>query len=189
MSHCPRWTCARMALLWNCDSFLLNRALKSSYSQRMTPFFISFWKSGPMEWPVMSWIHSLSSSSFWGSYFWAIWVGGEVKGHVSQRGRRKIAHIHLVWSPFLTHDLGKLPFLYEFYPHEQKWEIKVEKQRFVDNLVCCLYIKFHSHSISIYYAFFNYLKTRAHTGISCLANCCSQSPLPLKYRKFVSETG
>lgn len=44
----------------------------SAYSHRMTPFFRPFWKSGPMELPVMSSIQILSSSSFWGSYFCAI---------------------------------------------------------------------------------------------------------------------
>lgn len=51
----------------------------------MTPFFSPFWKSSPMQWPVMSWIQIFSSSSFWGSYFCAIWVGGDVKGHVLQK--------------------------------------------------------------------------------------------------------
>lgn len=63
-----------------CESvthFCCTECCSASYSQRTTPLFNSFWKSAPMERPVMSWIHSLSSSSFWRSYFCAIWGGAE----------------------------------------------------------------------------------------------------------------
>lgn len=54
-----------------------------THSHRMTPLFRPFWKSGPIGEPVMSSIQILSSSSFWGSYFWAICSDREVRGHIS----------------------------------------------------------------------------------------------------------
>lgn len=43
-----------------------------TYLHRMIPSFRPFWKSAPMDWPVTSSIHPLSSSSFDKSYFCTI---------------------------------------------------------------------------------------------------------------------
>lgn len=45
----------------------------STHSQRITPSFSPFWKSGPICFPVTLSIHVRSSASFCGSYFWASW--------------------------------------------------------------------------------------------------------------------
>lgn len=56
--------------------------------------------------------------------------------------------------------------------------------RFVGNPVCFAIVpSFIAAQIQQIMLFLNYLKPRAHTGISCLA----KSPLPLKSRKFVCE--
>lgn len=98
----------RMALLWNRDSY-------HTYSHRMTPFFNSFWKSEPMGRSMMSWIHSLSSSSFWRSYFCAIWVGGEVKDHVSQGGGTQKSHAFILVKILDTRNRN-LRVIYELHP-------------------------------------------------------------------------
>lgn len=50
-----------------------------AYSHNKTPSFRLSMKRSPILLPVTSWIHSLSSSSFWWSYFPASW-GAEVRG-------------------------------------------------------------------------------------------------------------
>lgn len=54
-----------------------------THSQRITPSFSPFWKSGPICFPVTLSIHVRSSASFCGSYFWASWGGS---GGTAQAG-------------------------------------------------------------------------------------------------------
>lgn len=139
---------------------------KSSYSHRMTPFFSSFWKSWPMVRPVISLIHCLSSSSFWGSYFWAIWVGGDVKEVTGGKG--KTACIHSV-SLVATSDTRSWEtnypsirlFIHMNKNYKPKWK---NRDRFVVNLVCFVIIlTFAATQFQCRFFFFTYLKTRAHT--------------------------
>lgn len=90
----------------------------AAYSHRMTPFFRPFWKSEPMGMPVTSSIQILSSSSFWRSYFCAIWLGREVKGHMCSTSSNKASR----WAVKTVHAFRVHHRLLFLLPDE-KWSL------------------------------------------------------------------
>lgn len=70
----------------------------------MTPSFKPFWKFSPIDIPVTSSIQKRSSSSFCGSYFWAIWV--KKKSKMLRGLRVSIQRARSGWSSVLPLSRG-----------------------------------------------------------------------------------
>lgn len=157
-----------MALLWNCDSFLLNRALQK---------FLLAQKDSTLQLFLEVWAYALTSDVLDPQpqllFFLEVILLSNLGGWRGQRSRvtkgekENCMHSFSLVAIFHTRPWETTRHFWVSSTRTKMINQSGKTDRFVDNLVFCLYIRFHSHSsISMCYTFFNLPKnTCTHRNI------------------------